>query len=258
MSSLDFTRWRAFIKVVYNFDYLKLPTSLSRWVNSTSASIQTWDWFCSTDSQFLFHHSNSTWHRHLIKSNSHHQYFKESLLLSTSPSSTVYPASIISTNSSHILHSCSTNPPPTIPPDPVLNYRPFTFSDIGQSYFFDNISHSPSLDNLHHHVCKGTALAVSDGSYYPHYNLGGCGWIVSTPDMSEWFQGGCIIPGNRSMHSAYCTELSGLVGLSFFFSSLCTPPPTQLSQEITSDCKLGLFKLTFLQNLLKLPPNTKI
>ena len=57
------------------------------------------------------------------------------------------------------------------PPSPKFSFGPLTFADIGQQYFFDNISHSDSLEDLLLHIRGGTALAVSDGSYYPAHNL---------------------------------------------------------------------------------------
>ena len=97
---------------------------------------------------------------------------------------------------------------------------PFSFKTGLQQCFFNNMSHSTSLTNLHYHVSKGTALAVSDGSFYPSHHIAACAWTVATPDMSEWIQCGCVLPGPLNIHSAYRAELGGLAGLAMFFGTI--------------------------------------
>ena len=62
-------------------------------------------------------------------------------------------------------------------------------------WFHTYISSSPSTVSLYAHIIANTALAASDGSYYPHEKVGACAWIISTPDEKEWIKGGGVIPG---------------------------------------------------------------
>ena len=124
-----------------------------------------------------------------------------------------------------------------------INHIYITFLETDQQCFFHNLSYSNTLDKLYNCVLTGTALEVSDGSYFPTHKLGGCGWIISSPDRTEWIKGGCIIPGPRLVHSAYRTELGGLAGIAFFFYSLRLPPPLTLTQQVISDCKSALQQL---------------
>ena len=59
-----------------------------------------------------------------------------------------------------------------------------------------------------------TALGVSDGSYFPHKQVGSCAWIIACSDGSEWIEGGGIIPGPKQEQSGYHSELGGQTGLS--------------------------------------------
>ena len=58
-----------------------------------------------------------------------------------------------------------------------------------------NITHSISTSKLLTSLLDGTALAVSDGSFFPVQKFGSCGWIISSPDDTEWIQGGGTTPG---------------------------------------------------------------
>ena len=48
-------------------------------------------------------------------------------------------------------------------------------------------------------IVSGTALAVSDGSYYPSKDVGAYAWTISVPDGKEKVQGGGVIPGLDSI-----------------------------------------------------------
>ena len=45
------------------------------------------------------------------------------------------------------------------------------------------------------HLCNGTAIAVSDGSYFPDEDVGACAsWIIATPIGSEWITSVGLMP----------------------------------------------------------------
>ena len=53
----------------------------------------------------------------------------------------------------------------------------------------------------------GTALAVSDWSYFPNKRIGACAWKFSSSHSSEFIEGGGIIPGPGEEQSSYRSEL---------------------------------------------------
>ena len=87
-------------------------------------------------------------------------------------------------------------------------------------------------------------MNISDGTFYPSHHIGACGWIVATPDLQQWIQGGCVVPGKPSIHSAYRAELCGLAGIAFFFNSIILPINASFHQSVFSDCKSALKRIT--------------
>ena len=74
----------------------------------------------------------------------------------------------------------------------VLNDIQMTNPKI--DWFNSYISFTANTSTLRQHIIAGTALAVSDGSYYPNEEVGACAWTISTPDGKERVQGGGVIP----------------------------------------------------------------
>ena len=69
------------------------------------------------------------------------------------------------------------------------------------------------MERLLQHLLAGTAIAVSDGSYFEEYDIGACGWIIATPDSKEWIEGGGLVP---DASDSYRCELAGQVGIASF------------------------------------------
>jgi hypothetical protein len=63
-------------------------------------------------------------------------------------------------------------------------------------------------------LLSGTAVAVSDGSFYRESRKASAAWIVASADGREFIKGGGLIPGPARLHSAYRSELGGLLGIS--------------------------------------------
>ena len=72
-----------------------------------------------------------------------------------------------------------------------------------------HLSSAPLTDRLLYHLLHGTALAVSDGSYFPLHKVGACAWVIATPDGSQWISGGGLVPGTKEDQSLYSSELAG-------------------------------------------------
>ena len=54
----------------------------------------------------------------------------------------------------------------------------------------DYLHSSDKIDQLLENINSGTALAVSDGSYYHYKKIGAAAWIITTPDETQWIKGG--------------------------------------------------------------------
>ena len=251
VTTLDFSRWRKFVQIVYSADSLQLPTTLKNWTFSQSIYSKNWDWFVTENREFLYHNIHHEWQRHLLIPSSHRRYHIEYLPMQTRPTCRLLPAStIISDRSINLRNFCSL--PPSLPQhDDMIAIGPFTFRDNFQQCYFDNISHSDSLLSLHHHINTGTAISVSDGTFFPSHQIGAFAWIVSTPDLKEWIQGSSIVPGNRSIHSAFRAELCGLAGIAFFFNTINLNVENSHHQSVFCDCKSALKRIVTSREYLK-------
>ena len=243
ITSVDLSRWRWFASSIFSVASCYLPSPLGNWLDNTSICLQSWDWFVSRNKEYLYHNLGSFWNRHPIKGNTHRSYFLSYSRSPSPPTVIIHPATISVTPTALRLQSFKPIPLDHNPPPSTISIGPFSFISGSQQCFFNNITHSDTLNSLYAHVFNGTAIACSDGSFYPLAHIGACGWVVSTPDMTEWIQGGCIVPGDLSIHSAYRAELGGLTAIALFFNTLITPTNDTISQNIFTDCKSAINKL---------------
>ena len=80
-------------------------------------------------------------------------------------------------------------------------------------WFNSYLSCTQNTATLKDCIISGTAIAVSDGSYYPTEEVGACAWTISTPDGKERVQGGGVIPGSKIDQNSYRAELGGQLAI---------------------------------------------
>ena len=122
-----------------------------------------------------------------------------------------------------------------------------------------HIKYSTYTSKLQTDLLNGTAIAVSDGSFYPIEKVGSCGWILASSDGSQWIQGGGIIPGKPMDQSSYRSELGGQLGIVAALHSLKLSSDTpNKSLHITTLCD-GISALNTVGkdiNMIKIKINT--
>ena len=225
VTSADSGIWRRFLKHIFSVGNFRLITPLGSWIHGLSDC--NWDWYTGRDN-FLYHRlGKDLWERHLIKVNCHHTYHTESLLLQEDPITPLCKASISHMGDRIYLLNTS-NMISTTSNDTGLHatYDEITTSPPSVDWFMNYISHSSSTGQLLSSLQNGTAVAVSDGSYYPDTQIGSCGWIIASTNGGEWIQGGGIIPGDKKDQCSHRSELGGQVGIASFLHSLLLPPST--------------------------------
>ena len=258
-SSSDFTTWRRFLGLLFPSGHLPPALKLSQWRLSPMDDNCYWPWFLSNDRQFLFHKvSNTLWHRHLKRGYSHYLYNSEFLvvncprqenLMRCSAQSTDIYIKVLSVSNHNIMGNTSTTIrwAGIIPLGPKSTYP-----------FLRNITHSENTSALQDHILNGTAVAVSDGSYYESHSIGAFGWIVTTPDHEEWIKGGSLTPGPSVLQSAFRSELCGQAAIASFFHSYCyycgvprNSPSSSLPVRVGIDCKPTIPRVTTPAHLIK-------
>jgi hypothetical protein len=76
------------------------------------------------------------------------------------------------------------------------------------------------LDCLFRDFSEGTVVTVSDGSFFPDTKQAACAWLIESSCRSQWIMGSIKTPGNIQDHSAYRSELAGLMAISMVLKFL--------------------------------------
>ena len=88
----------------------------------------------------------------------------------------------------------------------MIQLGQFSLPQLPLAWTMAHLNSSPTITNLLQSIQDGTALAVSDGSFYPLSRIGAAAWIITTPDQSEWIEGGGVLPGPLFSQDLYCSE----------------------------------------------------
>ena len=70
-----------------------------------------------------------------------------------------------------------------------------------------HLNWSTSTSKKMRSILNGSVIAVSDGSYYPRYEVGACAWVIASSDGEEWIEGGGGVPGVPKDQNSYRSEL---------------------------------------------------
>ena len=71
----------------------------------------------------------------------------------------------------------------------LITFDAIELSQPDVNWFNTHLTSSDTTSRLKACLIDGTAVGVSDGSYFPIEEVGSCGWIIATPDGSEWIEG---------------------------------------------------------------------
>jgi len=234
VSSGDFTTWRKTLEHIFPNEYL--PTALGPWIlDQQSDWLHLWDWFATTDGQFLYFRNSATvWHRFLRRPNHHHSYYSE-FLVEEIPTVPLHRATIegdvefLYLRNISALHSLRELEAPYLMQLGDLQILAPTIAWVAEHF-----NSSPSLQPLIDDIANGVAVAVCDGSYFEIYGIGSCAWILSSADGSSWIEGGGIVPGTLADLNSYRTELGGLLGISVGIACLKHLLPTTKHYMLTA------------------------
>ena len=242
----DKALWRRFLKKIFCGGNDVLPQQLGAWIDMPTANwIDTWDYFQSPCTEFLYHRTpNHHWHRHIKQQRppraylTRHQevtYHIQYLDLGETPPDAPHRVTVKKRDTSLIITSTSAK----IVDIPTTNPIHLSFGNINIikpqiDWFANFITSSTTTERLWHEILAGTSYAVSDGSYFPSSRTGACAWILATRDGGEWIKGGGVVPGDKEDQDPYRSELGGQVGLASFISAIILPPGS--TPEITIAC----------------------
>ena len=177
----DYSVWRKTMEFVFCAGNLTLPTPLHTWTLSEERLwLQHWDWFVSEDHSFLYRQvGENGWHRHLRRHRRGRTYHLAYLALTSAPTDDIERATVTGTSAAWTLCSTSSSYNVVDPNARVGRTRQLDAIIYNQPdirWFMQRLRCSCSTTLLHRHLLAGTALIVSDGSYFPDYQVGACAW----------------------------------------------------------------------------------
>ena len=221
----DYSAWRRTMEFVFCAGNLTLPTPLRAWkLSHKHLWLQHWDWFVSDDHSFLYRQiGENGWHRHIRRNGRGRTYHLEYLVMTGAPEGDIARATVTGTASAWTLCNTSSNyivRDPTVRDGVTRRLDAITFHQPEIQWFMQRLRCSCSTSELYRHLMEGTAIIVSDGSYFPDYQVGACAWILATPDGNEWIEGGGLVPGPPEDQSAYRSELAGQLGAVSFLDAI--------------------------------------
>ena len=237
VNTSDMCLWRRLLKWIFPSEYNSLLSPLLAW-SSNIDWLGSWDWFVSRDLEFLFHqYSPGCWHRHVKVPSHHHSYYLEFLAFEGDPDGEVLRASITKrANGISLLHSSSSSSQISLPTDLEHIFDAISLLPPQIPWFTKHMHATSSTVLLKESILAGTAIAVSDGSFFPLQKVGSCAWVVSSPDGSEWISGGGIIPGEPEDQNSYRSELGGQLGVISALISMDIDVPSSAQTPITTYC----------------------
>ena len=249
----DTTLWRKFLTQIFQGPQYSLEHPLGAWHPMPDSQwIDNWDYFLTSDREFLYHRVKSRWHRHLKRQHTHRSYHKRYLNLDELPTHNIYRATVKASPHTLVVTSLSHKPNISPPTElPSHTFGPIKLNKPKIDWFMNYISSSTTTHNLWNDILKGKAYAVSDGSFFPTSRTGACAWIVSTRGGQEWIKGGGIIPGSTYDQDPYRSELGGQVGLASFITAIILPPGVYPNITIACDGKAAIDRVNMNKNTMK-------
>ena len=210
----DYTSWRRALEQLFPVNPLQLVNPLGTWILEQDIQWkQHWDWFVSETEDRLYRQvGEDSWRRHIKIPGTRRSFHTRFLVLNNRPRQNIRRATVRESRNTWIL-LCQYNDRALrddIEEHPILTFDAISIRQPSILWFHRHLESSPRTDILLRHLLAGTALTVSDGSYFPDEDVGACAWIIATPDGTQWISGGGPTPEGVD---SYRTELAGQVGI---------------------------------------------
>ena len=217
--------WRNLLKHLCHDNSKTLILPLRNWVyHDLDMWISEWDWFLSPDrSQLFYQCGDISWKVYPLCQYNHYKYSKIDYSITEKPLVELTRVSVKQSELYISITNTALRPPASTQQDDMITFDAIELSQHSVNWFNKYMTSTDSTKYLKECLINGTALGVSDGSYYPVQEVGACGWIISTPDGTEWIEGGGVIPGLKSDQNSYRSELGGQLGIAAFISSVNLP-----------------------------------
>jgi hypothetical protein len=109
--------------------------------------------------------------------------------------------------------------------------NPWCFEDVTIPEFY-----GPILEDMK----QGNILVISDSSFQPSYKRGCAAWILEGTTCQQQITGRVITPGGDEDHSAYCSELSGILAALSVTNRIAKFHNITFPAVLMCDCEIGV------------------
>lgn len=212
----QWTTWKRVIKTLFCSGSIlgKLTIPLGKW---TKFRYDRWKWFTDTQQSVLYQRdSNSTWYSHQkIGTLRRSPRFEWTSNRVKAPNQSSLLPTTVRLNYPYIQSegTCTINPVST--PNPSI-------TKTHLSWLHYKVTSTSSISKLLRDICKGTAIAVTDGSYFPSLIQGTAGWTIESSDGTEYITGISVVPGPEEIQNPYRSETTGVLAILEKLYQLCT------------------------------------
>ena len=198
----DIMTWRKVLRIVFcPQTHLKLPTPLGSWVIEDEG----WEWYLNREKTKLFCHKGPQWVQYK-RSGRDCRYPRFDMRTEgrTSEPNDLHRTTVQRCNNHLVSSGYTSNEVKNSGNKPQEDYRKWLFYEVKTT---------KSIWKVIEDLRKGTAVAVSDGSFIDRTKVGAASWIIESADRTEYVRGLCLVPGPKAVQSAYRSELVGLMAI---------------------------------------------
>ena len=249
-SSSDWKMWKAAIDTVFRQDNV-FHSGLGHWTLTEEEYYRDWDYFLTSEDD-LVQHDNGEWlyyNPFVVQTRRYRRYDMSFVRRrsSTKPRGTLWRTTI------QIRHEVGTTQgkdynvinPVDFPRNVVTrNYRDALRTYPDSVWACTSLTGEEHIPEIRKAIAEGTAMAVSDGSFYEKEHLGAMFWTICDDTGQHRLEGGGMIPGPPSSQNAFRSEAGGLLGVMIMVSAL-TATMASGSIEVFCDGKSALEKALY-------------
>ena len=199
----DIMTWRRIIRKVFSpTQHLRLDTPLGPWTKPEDGK---WEWFESTNAEKLYQRHHNEWFEYKKIGISRRQPRYDSLTFKRISKPDDRKRTTVTKVHKYWVSS-------GVAPEDIEFSAHKDYSKH-EDWLYRRQFQTKNIQKVLHDLRVGTAVAVSDGSFFRDTKTGAAAWIIESQDRSQYLRGQCIVPGTLDMQSPYRSELVGLLAI---------------------------------------------
>ena len=214
--------WHKVLKLALTGDQAQLQQPVGRWVhNVTDLYAHEWQWFCNDTGDQLYRFLDGQWSSYYLlnvrqRTRNRRSTFRSYRLIDVPVNrALLHRTSVTRKGVNVVLEGFATildkEQDDNVEPPSRLRLQQELDDNEGEQWASMRVVMTAEIDEIIRDIGAGTAVGVSDGSFKDEF--GTASWIVKNASGSQRIMGNVLIPGFKSDHSAYRSEIGGIYAL---------------------------------------------